>query len=573
MDAGCGPVTFRPLRRLSVRMLRSTALLATLLTLLPSPSVARREKLALQYQALELPGAPSAVVPADLDGDGRKDLAVVVASTRWDQISIEESARMDDVEGLVEVLTVIPALIDRRELRVFRGRPGGFETQGLSLPLDPSVLSLEAGPPGLPVVALTDSGLSALRMRSGTAGPELAWEPVLTERSVLTGTGTFLPDLDLVRDLDGDGRTDLLFPTPEGASVHLSGPEGFRTAPASQVRFPIDGLQPAGADPLVRHHPLPEVGDVDGNGLPDLVLWPAQGSLPGFRVLRNLGGGRFSEPAAPLGDTVEAPRSEDHEASGPEPVWFGDLDGDGRAEYVTQEEKGPGEGASFRQEMKHAKKPRFLFRLHRSRPDLTMEPRAYQQFEAEGYAIGNGGDGSQIRLPGGFQDLNGDGRMDLVAMTLDFSIFQVAKVLTLRRIGIDLDFHLWCQAGGTFRPVRGLDLSGKFNLNLNNLKIGHVSQFAGDFDGDGRPEFVQMGRGRTVTVHRGHPDCSYAPRPDLSVQLEEAPRDLGLVQVRDFDGDRLADLLVIQPQAPKRGDDRGVTPPVRLDLYLSGGAP
>lgn len=549
-------------------MIRAIAVLL-LFSLLPSAAVARREKLALRYQALELPGAPSSIVPADVDGDGRIDLAVVAASTRWDQISIEESAKMDDVEGLVEVLTVVPALIDQRELRVFRGQPGGFEPRGVSLPLDPSILSIEAGPPGLPIVALTDAGVSVLRMPTG--GSELAWEPVLAERPVLAGTGTFLPGLNLVRDLDGDGRADLLLPTTEGASIYLSGPEGLRTAPASRVRFPVDGLQPPGSSPLLVHYPLPEVGDVDGNKLPDLLLRPSQGGLPGFRVLRNLGGGRFAEAIAPLGETVKAPRSGEADSSGPEPVWFGDLDGDGRAEYVTQEEKGPGENAGFRQEMKHAKRPRFLYRLHRARPDLSLEPRSYQQFEVEGYALGSGSSEGEIRLPGGFQDLNGDGRMDLVGMTLDFSVFQVAKVLTVRRLGIDLDFHVWCQTGNAFRPVRGLDLSGKFNLNLNNLKIGHLSQFAGDFDGDGRPEFVQMGKGKAVTIHRGHPDCSYAPQPDLSVQLQEAPRDLGLVQVRDFDGDRLADLVVIQPQSPKKGDDRGVTPPVRLDLYLSEG--
>jgi FG-GAP-like repeat len=547
-------------------MLRSRALLLLLL-LLPSPAFARREKLELRYQALELPGAPSSILPADVDGDGRIDLAVVVASTRWDQISIEESAKMDDVEGLVEVLTVIPALIDRRELRVFRGRPGGFEPQGVSLALDPSILAIEAGPPGMPVVALTDTGLSVLRVQ----GSEIAWEPVLAERSILAGTGTFLPGLNLVRDLDGDGRADLLLPTRDGASIYLSGPEGLRASPASRVRFPVDGLQPPGSSPLLLHYPLPEVGDLDGNGLPDLMLRPSQGGLYGFRVLRNLGGGRFSEAVAPLGETVKASRIGEGDTEGPEPVWFGDLDGDGKAEYVTQEDKGPGENAGFRKEMQHAKRPVFLYRLHRARPDLSMEPRPYQQFEAEGYSVGGGSDDGEIRLPGGFQDLNGDGHMDLVAMTLDFSMFQVAKVLTVRRLGIDLDFHVWCQAGGAFRPVRGIDLSGKFNLNLNNLKIGHLSQFAGDFDGDGRPEFVQMGKGKAVTIHRGHPDCSYAAQPDLAIQLQEPPRDLSLIQVRDFDGDRLADLVVIQPQAPKRGDDRGVTPPVRLDLYMSGG--
>jgi hypothetical protein len=567
------------------RALLSSALILSALLSPVRPAAAAREKLELRYLPLPLPGAPSAVVAADVDGDGQRDLVVVVAYTRWGQTEIEESITMDDVEGLVEVLTVIPSLVERREIRVFPGRPdGGFGPGSLALPIDVSILTVEAGPPGLPVVAMTDDGLSALRMQTGASGPELSWERLFGERSVLAGTGAFLPNLGLVRDVDGDERADVLFPTPDGVAVYLSGPEGLRTSPASRVRFPLDDLQRLGGSPLVRRHPLPELRDVDGDRRPDLVLFHPAGGVRGFHVLRNLGNGRFGEPLAPLGtykeEPDEDPRGRDRSgrsgaAEKPRPSWFGDLDGDGRAEYVTQEEKGPGEDAGLRKEMRAAKRPRFIYRLHRSRADLTMEPTSYQQFEAEGYALGEGDDDGGFRLPGGFQDLDGDGRMDLVVVTLDFSMLQAVKIMTVQRIGIGLDFHLLCQSGGPggggFRPVRGLDLSGKFNLNLNNLKIGHVSQFAGDFDGDGRPEFVQMGKGRDVTIHRGRQGCAYNERPDLTLRLEEEPRDLSLAQIHDLDGDKLSDILVIQPQPPRRTDDKGVTQPVRLDLYLSGG--
>lgn len=541
-------------------------------------AAARREKLELRYLPLPLPGAPSAVVAADVDGDGQRDLAVVVAYTRWSQIEIEESVTMDDIEGLVEVLTIIPSLVERREIRVFPGRPdGGFGPGSVALSIDASILTVEAGPPGLPVVAMTDEGLSVLRMKSGTSPgasgpPELSWETVLSERSVLAGTGTFLPNLGLVRDVDGDQRADVLFPTSDGVSIYLSSADGLRSSPAARVRFPLDDLQRKGS-PLVRRYPIPELRDVDGDRRPDMVLLHPVGELKGFRVLRNLGGGRFGEPLAPLGDYEEdRGRSDDETDDDPVPSYFGDLDGDGKAEYVTQEEKGPGEDAGFRKEMEAAKRPDFLYRLHRSRADLTMEPTPYRQFEVEGYALENSNDEGNFRLPGGFQDLNGDGKQDLIVTTLDFSTLQALKIMTVQRIGIGLDFHLWCQGSNGFSLVRGLDLSGKFNLNLNNLKIGHVSQFEGDFDGDGRPEFVQMGRGRAVSIHRGRPDCGYSAHPDLTVQLEEAPRDVSLAQIRDLDGDKLSDLLVIQPQTQRQAtNEKGVTQPVRLDLYLSGG--
>jgi hypothetical protein len=543
--------------------------------LLSLPAAARREKLALRADSLELPGAPASVIAADVNGDGLRDLAVVIAFTRWGEVGIEESIKMDDIEGLVEVLTVIPALVDRRELRVFLGRPGGgFDPASRSVTIEPSVLSLEEGPPGAPVIALTDEGISALRLQDGN----LSFEPLIQERPVLAGTATFLPNLGLVKDLDGNGKTDVLLPTAEGASVYLSGPDGLRSEPASRLRFPLAGLQGRSRRTLSHFHPLPEIRDVDGDKLPDLVLRHASGAWDGFRVLRNQGGGRFAAAVAPLGEHKE---ERPNQTETPVVTFFGDLDGDGRAEYVTQEERGPGEDAGMRKEMQHAKRPKFLFRVHRSRPDLGMEPKPFQQFEAEGYAFDTGGDNDRgrddddgevsvgMKMPGGFQDLNGDGRMDLIALTLDFSMLQAVKVLTVQRIGIGIDFHVQCQGPGSkFAPVKGLDLSGKFNLNLKNLKIGQISQFAGDFDGDGRSDFTQMGRGKSVTIHRGRADCSYPAQPDLSLELREAPRDLALVQVRDLDGDELTDLMVIQPQVIKEAN---VTPPVRLDLYLSRG--
>jgi len=270
-------------------------------------------------------------------------------------------------------------------------------------------------------------------------------------------------------------------------------------------------------------------------------------------------------------DTNEEDTDEEDEEDSPTEsiVYYGDLDGDGRAEYVTEEELDKGGGDGMRAEMDAAKRPLMRYRLYRQQNDLSPAPDSFSTFSGEGYAFGGSPD---FPLPGGFQDLDGDGRQDLVTMNLDFSLMQIVKIMTVKRIGIGLDFNIFCQgkAGeGQFEPVANLDLSGKFNLNLNNLKLGQISQFAGDFDGDGLADFVQMGRGRKVTIHLGRPGCRYPAAPDLTLQLEKAPADLSLVQVRDFDGDDLADLLVMQPQ---KAPDPGTSPPVRLDFYLSGGS-
>ena len=556
------------------------------------------ERLSLNRQSLELPGAPAIVISTDLDGDGRRDLAVAVVYTVWDQIGIEETTEMDDIRGLVEVLTIVPALMDHRELFLFRGAEDGrFEALGEPLPLDPSVLSLEAGPPSFPLVALTDTGVSILRQqdtppRDGPASP-FRLVPWIEERPALAGTATLLKDLGLIQDLDGNASPDLLIHTLDGYALYLD-PDS--TNPEETPRrttllpFPEMDLKPR---PRTVQIPLPEIRDVDGDGLRDLLVPHPQREWEDFRLFRNGGSGTFHGPLDPLKGRKaaeearrkarekaneeaagQAPPTEvdvDEDSPGDDIVFFGDLDGDGRAEYVTEEELDKGGGDGMRAEMDAAKRPLIRYRLFRQQEDFSPAPEPFASFSGEGYAFGGN---SEIPLPGGFQDLDGDGRQDLVTMNLDFSLMQVVKIMTVKRISIGLDFNIFCQVpeengkGDPFEPVVGLDLSGKFNLDLNNLKLRHVSQFAGDFDGDGLADFVQMGRGRKVTLHRGRPGCRYPASPDLTLQLEKAPADLSLVQVRDFDGDDLADLLVMHPQKAK---DPGTSPAVRLDLYLSGG--
>jgi hypothetical protein len=330
---------------------------------------------------------------------------------------------------------------------------------------------------------------------------------------------------------------------------------------------------------LTRHYPLPRVEDVTGDGRPDLVTLHHEEGWGRFWVAVNRGGGRFAPAIELPGEPAAAGGGAGSGAGGagggaPETAFFGDLDGDGVAEYARAEELSA-DDAGLRTSLREAKVPPFRWRLHRSGSGLAIAPAAYQSFQAIGYAeAGDGGEGG-IRLPGGFQDLDGDGRRDLVTITLDFSLLQAMRILATRTISIGLDFHVWCQRpDGGFARVEGLDLSGKFRFRLDDLKLGRLPQLGGDFDGDGRADFVQLGRGRAVTVHLGRPGCRYPPRPDVTLRLAAEPRDLGLVRVRDLDGDGRSDLAIVQPQ-PAR--DAGATAPVRLDLYLGrgpgGGAP
>lgn len=510
-------------------------------------SAAEPRQPALRHVTLDLPGAPAALIPADLNGDGLPDLLVPLVYTQYEETAFER------LDGMVQVTEVVPTLFDRRELWAWLARPDGtFERVGAPLPLPASVHSIEAGPPGFPAVGLTDDGVSVVRL-TGTP-PSLNWEPLIADRSVLAGGGSFVPGLEIVRDLDGDGGADILLPARAGPAIYRRDGPGFASRPSARLVMPGDDQ---GIGTVVwRQYPIPRVQDVDGDHKPDLVLTRDGAQGEEIVILRGAGEGRF-EPARTL--NVGCLTRPSTEGDSPELNYFGDLDGDGRAEVVTTEETNQDDDG-----MKEAKMPHQIVRIHHLRDDLTIEPEPRREFEVVGYPF-------SVEWPeissSGFKDLDGDGRQDLVTVTLDFSIMQIMRVLATKRISIGLTFHVWAQQGdGSFKEIEGQDLSEKMLVDLNNLKLGRLAQFNGDFDGDGRIDFVHLGRGKTVTIHLGRTGCRYAKKADMAIDLEEEPQDLALVQIRDLDGDGRSDLAVTRPL---ESGGSGASTPVRLELYLS----
>jgi hypothetical protein len=514
--------------------------------------------LALTRQRLELPGVPVQSFATDFDRDGWRDLVVVVASTRWGQTGYDEPAEIDSGGTLVEALTVVPTLFDRRDLLVYRGRPeGGFAEPPLDLELPDSVHAVEAGPPAAPLVAWTDDGVAEV-VAAPSGGLELAAR--VRAPTLFAGSRSYLPRLGLVHDLDGDGTPDLLVPLAHGLGVVLTGADGLPAEPTATLPVPLEERLPGDAnlyrDGPVRQVPLPVVQDFDGDGLPDLAFRNHDRGWNQFRICFNRGGGRFGPPVDPL-----AGRARDAE---PEVVWVGDLDGDGRAELVTAKQIENGKD-SLRAGLAEAKRPRFHLEVHELGPDGVWDPAPRATLELEGYVFADAGD---IPVPTAVRDLDGDGRIDLVAVTLDFSLFEAARVMTAKSVKLDLDFAVYRQEPGfVFRRVPGLDLSGQLRLHLDRLALGQLSSFAGDFDGDGRADFLQLGRGRAVSVHLGRPGARYAAAPDLTLELEREPADATLVRVADLDGDGRSDLAITEPVGSADVGRRAA-----LDLYLSRGA-
>lgn len=531
-------------------------------------------------QSLELPGVPAAVISADMNGDGRQDLVVLVAYTAWGDSVTTEQATFDDVEGLVEVMNVVSALIDHRELRVYLADgEGRYESLAAALELDASLHVLEAGAAGDALLAVTDDGVAAVRYEDGADGATLSLVPLIDVETSLAGTGAFFADYSILDRLDGDEIPDLLLPTAAGWSVFRGRADGFGDQPAHRLpraapdEADSDGENDSDSDSdsdgagdrrsRPRPPDRPVVADQNADGRPDLlVLRPGRKPV----VYLNLGDLTFS---APIKLSVPGGEGDD------EIVHVGSLDGGRVSSAVRQTELEPGDEAGFRVAIEHAKQPDFSYSVYPLDGSLELGCKPRTTFLAEGYTFAGSddpGDEVDVRLPGGFKDLDGDGRQDLVAITLEFSVLpMVMRALVTRRLSLTMDFHPWCQQeDGSFRRVPGLDLSGKFKINLRNVQVKHLSQFAGDFDGDGRADFVQLGRGKKVTIHHGRPGCKYPVRPSATIRFDKEPKHLGLVRILDVNADGRSDVYVVHPHKKSRAG-AGESVPVRLDLYLSEG--
>lgn len=528
-----------------MRRLPSLAALA-----LAAATWAAPEKLELKLHRLELPGPVAQILPLDRDGDGDLDLALVVAFVEVGSIS------EDRYEEMMQISTVVPAYFNRRELWwAVRGEDGyAIEDDGRALP--EGVVALAGSGRGL--IAMTHDGIA----RIADEGEALVALPLASRRSLISGADEFLADLDWTADLDGDGRLDAILPLADGAAFYLQRADGSFTL-SDEVHLP----RSPGRSPFERglRSPWPATIDLDGDG--DLDVRLQLGSDTPHLFLGDGRGGfapAYPEASCEYGASALS-RLDGSDGARPvrgQEIGLFDLDGDGRVEALVREQDAR-DGDGLRTAMREAKRPRQAFELYRLDERLRLAAEPYARFTAEGHPF----DLSALDPEQGqVRDLDGDGRAELIFVTLDFSMLQAVRVLVARRLSIGLDFHVWRQnAEGSFVEVPDLDLSERLKLNLNRLDVTRFAQFGGDFDGDGRVDFIHLGRGSRFTIHRGLDGARYPDDPDVVVELEGGADSLEQVEVRDFDGDGRADLAISHPLPPER---EGETPPIALDLYL-----
>jgi hypothetical protein len=455
----------------------------------------------------------------DLDGDTRPEL-VVASAERLGQNAWQRH------------LTVY-------RLRVEEGAPEAplraEVWRELSVPDDAAAYALGdlLGSGQAQILYLTPTALFALDLET-QAARKLTGEHRLLATLAAPQS---LPFWDGLQDLDRDGRLDVILPDATGYAVYRSDGKGglsrtgrietgsaYASEPLSRRRRRVREAQ------LLNFRAVNQVAvaDVNADQRPDLIAMDedhvlAFAQAPGLRFastptfrrpLVGPGSDPFGDPA-----DVEIPD-----------IQFGDLDGDGRADFVVPEVD-VGELVT-------------RLRVFLSAEDGPPE-RPSQILKLS--SLGN-----QPELT----DINGDGRLDLGCTTV-----RTDRVRALAQPGAQrLDFTYYAflfrveERAFSARPDVEWDVSVELSESQerpddDGTRSGFI-RLDRDFTADGIPDLVRMNAQGEIAVHAASVAGSDRMRVRIGdLLLSAQARPTADVRLQDVDGDRRSDVLLFYEES------------------------
>ena len=475
--------------------------LATCLTILAVAARASADGAPLQIERLHVPGRVLAVHAEDVDGDGKRDLVVVVASGAPPQLG--------------------------RRIAVFFAHGSRYSAepdQLLAPPVGAAFLDLgDVDEDGKRAIVFADArGLGMFHL-----GGDGRFETTPRRLAEVRGLVALpddedLPFWDVMRDWNGDGKDEIVLPLVDRTTVLARGSDGAWTR-AVDLKLPPRAsyaVRPEMYEPRLRNFAVratftvPELtaADWDGDGKPDLVA--VVDEL--LQVHAGGKGGLYSPVAAArvlLGNrsAAEAERGSAHLAT-----VVRDLDGDGVADLAVNKITG-GIGQMHAETAFH----------YGRRGGGWGVPQ--QIIKRDGYA------GALA-----FADLDGDGKPDLVSPHADVGLGEMARVLLSKRMAVGFEARRNLGRGFSAAPeaVRDIDFAVDYSVAAD--LEGAYPSVQGDFNGDGKADFIGQYGKDALGVWLGGGKSLLASEPKAVVHIPPSRYFL----VADLDGDRRADAVV-----------------------------
>ena len=407
--------------------------------------------------------------------------------------------------------------------------------------------------------------------------PDSAVERTLVEVTTnynATGEGG-IPHIDITRDINRDGLDDLVVPDIDGFWIATQSRDGSFTDPIKLGpsepfldEIAMDdsrSYREVGITPLTVHWYLSRLHqmDYDQDGRSDLVFWNADH----FDVYRQDARGMFSTVAETF--TVDIPFDTDGAYS----IAFGfsgenmfslifgfrentkrrvlhtfqDINGDNIADMVIHSLEGRSLG-----------KQRSLYEVHFGTPTpdgigfarnvgMTIRPRGTAGgLQPWGYA-------SQW-----FQDLNGDGKDDILFKDVKTGLIGMSRAMLGKSIAIDLEFYR--MEDGTYpdKPTTKRKIRPDLDI-FEKDRVFFPVVLLGDVNGDGRSDLLVGKHWEELHVFPGIPGPKLFARTPQKVAVT-MPNDERNARLVDINKDNKQDLLIHYPST---------TEPHRVTLLIA----
>lgn len=419
--------------------------------------------------------SPNNLSISDIDGDGKPDVAV--ANYNGSNLSV---LRNTSTVGTISFATAVSFAT-------------GFQST--------SIVAGDIDGDGKPDLAVGNSGnadISVLRNTSIVGTISFA-----TQVTFATGTGPFSISIG---DIDGDGKPDLAVANDGSSTVSVL----RNTSISGTINFATQLTFSTGSEPL-----FVAIGDIDGDGKPDLAVANGQGTS--ISVLHNTStSGNISFAAQVSFATGSSPYS----------IGIGDLDGDGRADLVVANE-----GSNT------------LSVLQQTGPPTITS-----------FSPANGPIGTTVTITGtGFNSTAANNIVffgatqaavtaaTTTSLTVTVPLGAAYQYLSVTNLGVNLSAY---SAKPFIVTLAGnIDFAPKKDLATGTTPLA-VS--VADLDGDGKSDLVLVNNGsNTISVLRNTStpgDVSFASQ--LIFSTGTGPQG---VSIGDIDGDGKPDVVVTNP--------------------------